>query len=143
MGSERFHEDFTRQDDDPRPSERSLGITFAAVCAIIGLIKLYYGEKFPIVWLLAAGAFLFCAFFWPAPLRPLGILWHRLGYLLFKVVNPIVMAILYFGTVVPIGLILRLTGNDPLRLKIDRGCASYWLNREPPGPAAQEMKNQF
>ncbi len=143
MSLGRFHEDFAREDDDVRSSDRNLGITFAAACAIVGSIRLYYRGGIPIFWLLAAGAFLFCAFFWAAPLRPIGMVWHRLGRLLFKVTNPLVMAILFFGTLVPTGLILRLTGKDPLRLKIDRGCESYWLDRQPPGPSAQEMKNQF
>jgi hypothetical protein len=143
MRSDRFHEDFSREDDDVRPSERNLGVTFAAACAIIAAIRLYHGGSFPVLWLLASGAFLVCAFFWTAPLRPIGILWHRLGRLLFKVTNPVVMVVLYFGTVVPTGLILRLTGKDPLSLKMDRECDSYWLDRHPPGPTPQEMKNQF
>jgi hypothetical protein len=143
MSSERFHEDFSRNDDDVRSSDRNLGLTFAGASALIALIRLYDGKSLPIAWMLAAAAFLLCAYFWTAPLRPIGIIWHRLGHLLFKVINPIIMAILFFGTVAPIGLIMRLTRNDPLNLKIDRACPSYWLDREPPGPAPPEMKNQF
>jgi hypothetical protein len=143
MSSIGFHEDFSRVEDDVRPSERNLGITFATACAVIASIRLYHGGSFPVLWLLTSGAFLVCAFFWTAPLRPIWILWHRLGRLLFKVNNPVVMAVLYFGTVVPTGLILRLTEKDPPSLKIDRECDSYWLDRHPPGLTPQQMKNQF
>jgi len=143
MASDHFHESFSRDEDDVRSSERALGITFSAACAIVGLIRLYHGGHFPVLWAIAAVVFLACAFFWTAPLRPLGMLWHRLGHLLFRVVNPIVMAILFFGTIAPVGFLLRLAKSDPLRLRIDRGCGSYWLDREPPGPAGAEMKNQF
>jgi hypothetical protein len=143
MSSEHFHESFSREEDDVRSSDRTLGITFAAVCAIVGLIKLYRGGAFPISWSLAAAAFLLCAFFWTPPLRLLGILWHGLGHVLFKVVNPVIMAILFYGTIAPIGFLLRLAKSDPLRLAIDRDSASYWLEREPPGPDGRDMKNQF
>ena len=44
---------------------------------------------------------------------------------------------------VPIGLLLRLFGKDPLRLRLDPAAQSYWIEREPPGPAADSMTNQF
>ena len=143
MSSGRFHESFSRDEDDLRSSERSLGITFAVVCALIAAIRLYRGESVPLWWATAAAGFLICAFFFTPPLRVLGLFWHRLGNVLFKVVNPVVMAILFYGTVLPVGFIMRLAKGDPLRLTIDRGCESYWLDREPPGPDGQEMKNQF
>jgi hypothetical protein len=46
-------------------------------------------------------------------------------------------------TIVPIGLILRATGKDPLRLKFDRDAKSYWIPRDPPGPAPDSMPHQF
>ncbi len=143
MGSERLHEDLSRQTEEERSSERSLGLTFAAVLALIGAVKLYRGNDWGLYWLAAALPFLACAFLWQAPLRPLNLIWHRFGLLLFHVVNPIVMAIVFYATVVPIGLLLRLVGKDPLRLKLDREAASYWLERKPPGPVGSGMKNQF
>jgi hypothetical protein len=69
--------------------------------------------------------------------------WHRLGLLLFAVVSPIVMGVVFYTTVVPIGLLMRLVGKDPLRLKFDRAARSYWIERDPPGPAGAQMKKQF
>lgn len=143
MNSQQFHEDFSRDDEDVRSSDRSLGITFAVVLTLVGFVRLYHGDRWWIAWLVLAGIFLLSAYFWVAPLRPLGMIWHRFGHLLHWVVNPIIMAVLFYGAVLPVGLVLRVLGKDPLRLKIDRICASYWLERKPPGPAAQEMKNQF
>ena len=143
MAARNFHEDLARHGDEPRASERNLGVTFAVVLALVAALKLYRGDAAAVYWLAAAAVFLACAFFWTAPLRPLNVIWHRLGLILFAVVSPIVMGVVFYSTVVPIGLLMRLSGKDPLRLKIDRTARSYWIERDPPGPAGAQMKNQF
>jgi Saxitoxin biosynthesis operon protein SxtJ len=79
----------------------------------------------------------------PARLAPLNRAWTQLGLLLFKVVNPVVLGVIYLTTVVPIGLTMRLMGRDLLNLKLDRQAASYWVMRAPPGPAPETMTRQF
>jgi hypothetical protein len=76
-------------------------------------------------------------------LSPLNRLWLRLGLLLQRITNPIVLGILFFGTVLPIGLLMRLAGKNPLRLGFDRDARSYWTPRQPPGPAPDTMPRQF
>jgi hypothetical protein len=76
-------------------------------------------------------------------LNPLNRLWLKFGLLLYKIVNPIVLGLLFFATIAPIGLIMRLTGKDFLRLKLDREAKSYWIERAPPGPSPQSMRNQY
>ena len=66
-----------------------------------------------------------------------------LGLLLHKVVNPIVMAFVFFGAVLPTGFIMRSLGKDPLRLKYQPDANSYWIERRPPGPAPESLKDQF
>ena len=143
MASRNFHEDLARHDDEPRASERNLGVTFAVVLALIAALKFYRGDGAALYWLAAAAVFLACAYLWTAPLRPLNFVWHRLGLLLFAVVSPIVMGVVFYTTVAPIGLLMRFFGKDPLRLKFDRAARSYWIERDPPGPAGAQMKNQF
>ena len=80
------------------------------------------------VWaLVLPRAFLVTSLIRPTLLRPLNQLWQRFGRLLQKLTNPIVMGILYFSTVVPFALIMRLLDRDVLRLKWDPGEASYWI----------------
>lgn len=93
MTSHGLHEDYSRQSDEPRASERNLGVTFAVVLTLVGAIKLYRGSDAGLYWLAAAALFLACAFLWTAPLRPLNLVWHRLGLLLCAVVSPIVMGV--------------------------------------------------
>jgi hypothetical protein len=79
----------------------------------------------------------------PARLAPLNRAWTRLGLILFKLVNPIVLVLIYLSTIVTIGMIMRLSGRDLLSRKFDRQAESYWVVREPPGPAPETMINQF
>jgi len=51
--------------------------------------------------------------------------------------------LVFFGTVLPTGLIMRLMGKDLLRLKREPEADSYWIRRRPPGPAPETMKDQF
>jgi hypothetical protein len=53
------------------------------------------------------------------------------------------MALVFFGTVLPIGLVMRALNKDLLRLKRQPNVNSYWIERRPPGPAPESMKDQF
>jgi hypothetical protein len=138
-----FHEDFSREDEIKVGSERSFGIVFAVVFAIIGAFPLWNGEPLRVWALIIAGAFLLVALIAPRLLKPLNILWFRFGMLLSRVVNPVVMGFLFFLTVTPIALLMRLFGKRPLHLGFDKETDSYWIKREPPGPDPQTMRQQF
>ncbi len=137
------HESFTRGDEVRSSSERAFGLVFGAVFTLAGLSPLWHAAT-PRWWSLALGAvFVALALLWPRALSPLNYLWFKFGLLLHAVVNPIVMAFLFFTTVTPIALIMRAAGKDPLRLKFDPDAPTYWINREPPGPAPDTMRRQF
>jgi hypothetical protein len=93
--------------------------------------------------MLGGGAlFLLAAYFRPSALRPLNMLWMKLGFLLHKIVNPLVMGLLFYGSIFPTGLMMRMRGRDLLRLERDPGADSYWIARAP-GPAPESMRDQF
>jgi hypothetical protein len=124
-------------------SERSFGLVFAGFFALVGLWPLLGGEA-PRNWALGLGAlFLLLAFAAPKLLTPLNKLWFKFGLLLHHIVNPLVMALMFFVVIMPIGLLMRIFGKDPLRLRFDREAKSYWIPRDPPGPAPESLKNQF
>jgi hypothetical protein len=95
-------------------------------------------------WSLAvAVAFLVLALVLPRALAPLNRLWFRTGLLLHAGINPVIMGLLFYTTVTPTGLIMRLLGKDPLRLQFDRQATTYWIPRCPPGPSPDTMRRQF
>ena len=123
-----------------RGSERNFGLTFAAVFVLIGVYKIWSSGVF-LWWLFATAAFLFViSFAAPGILKEPNKLWFKFGMLLGKIVAPVVMALVYVVTLIPMGLYVRLSNKDILHLKLDRECKSYWINRETP---PQPMKNQF
>ena len=138
-----MHEDLNRHDEIKAGSERAFGIVFAVVFAVIAAWPLLSGMP-PHWWALAvAVVFVAAGYLFPIVLKPLNIVWFKIGMLMYKVVNPLTMAMLYVTTIIPIGLIMRAVGKDPLRLKMDRSASSYWIERDPPGPEPESMKDQF
>jgi uncharacterized membrane protein len=124
-------------------SERSFGIVFAIVFAIIGLFPLLWGQG-PRLWSLAiAAVFLGLAFLRPTILTVPNRLWFRFGLLLNKIVSPIVMGLIFVLTVIPTGLIMRAMGKDLLRQKMDPAADSYWITPDPEHRRTASMKNQF
>ena len=137
------HEDLTREQYVEGSSDRSFGLVFAAVFGLIALGPLRHGHA-PRWWASAlAGVFALVALRRPALLATPNRLWTKLGVLLGKVVSPIALGILFYGVVTPLAVVIRLTGKDPLRLKLDPAAESYWIVRKPPGPPPDSMTNQF
>ena len=123
-------------------SNRSFGIVFTVLFAVIGLFPLLRGGS-PFVWALAtAGAVLTLALAKAEWLSPFNWAWFRFGMILHRVVSPLVMALVYFVAVTPTGLLLRAARKDVLRLRWDSGADSYWIHRDPPGPSPESMNNQ-
>ena len=130
MSSSGFHEDFKRTADEPKASERSFGLVFSAVFALVAFLPLL--DHHPVRWwsVVVAAAFLTLALAAPRVLAFPNLLWMKLGKLLHMIVSPVVMSALFIVAVVPTAVILRLMGRDPLRLKLDKKAASYWQKRE-------------
>ncbi len=137
------HETFAREEHATPGSDRSFGIVMAVGFGLLGALNWWHqGHVWP--WLGGvAGLFLVAALLWPAALSPINRLWFKFGLLLHAVVNPIIMGLVFYGAVMPTGLIMRAMGKDPLRLKVEPDSASYWIVRQPPGPKPETMKDQF
>jgi hypothetical protein len=124
-------------------SNTAFGLTFGFVFLIVSVWPVFYGNG-PRLWALAVAALFFLiALIKPQLLAVLNRLWLKFGLVLSSVMNPIVMAIIYFGVIVPIGLLRRALRHDPLRLRKRRDQPTYWIPRDPPGPAPGSMSKQF
>ena len=137
------HETLTRDEVVKGSSDRSFGITFAVVALIVAGVSFWRGGPLWPYALAAAAIFGGLALAAPAVLGPLNKLWLKFGLLLHHIINPVVMGLLFFGVITPMALIVRLLGKDLLRLRFDAQAKSYWIPREPPGPAPDTMRHQF
>lgn len=124
-------------------SDRSFGFVFAIVFALLGLWPLLGGAAMRLWALALSGLFLACAVLRPALLGPLNRVWYRFGMLLHAIVSPVALGVIFFIGIVPVGLIMRAVGRRPLNLAFDRDAQSYWVKREPPGPAPKGMSDPF
>lgn len=124
-------------------SDRAFGWVFTAFFSLVGGWPLLHGEGVRIWALALAAGFALITTVSPARLAPLNRQWTRLGLLLHKIVNPVVLGLIYIVTIVPIGLLLRGLGKDPLRLRRQPDATSYWIERLPPGPSPDSLPRQF
>ena len=137
------HESFSREEEVVAGSDRSFGFVMAGAFTVVTALNAWHaGRIWPYTAALAA-IFLVAALVRPAVLNPLNRIWLKFGLLLHRIVNPVIMALLFYGTVLPTGLVMRVMGKDLLRLKREPDAASYWIVRAPPGPAPDTMKDQF
>lgn len=135
-----FHESFAPDEVQP-PSDRSTGLVFAAVALIVAVL---WRNQATVLWwgLGLAAAFGLVALIAPVLLRPLNILWFKLGRLLHRIVNPLVMFAIFAVVFVPAGALMRIW-RDPLRSRRQPEVSSYWIDRRESTQAAGSMKNQF
>ena len=120
-------------------SNRSFGIVFFVVFLLIGLYPLINADSVRIWSVIISLIFLILGLMNSKILNPLNKLWFKFGILLGKIVSPLVMGIIFFLVVTPIGLIMKLFRKDLLNLKYNEN-KSYWIEKN--GPKSK-MKNQF
>ncbi len=121
-----------------RKDNITFGILFFILFLIIGLYPLKSGGTTRIWSLVLSLAFLIITIIRPNLFTFLNKLWIQFGILLGKIISPLVMGLVFFFVVTPIGILIRMLKKDVMGLK--RGAPSYWINRE---DKAQSMKKQF
>ena len=141
FGAHEFHERAAEVVDGP--SDRKFAVVFAIFCAIVGGSGFFAHSRHWPWWIAAALLFALAGWLRPSLVGPLNWLWLKLGLILYTVISPVVLALVFFLCITPIGFIMRLSGKDPLRLRFDAAAESYWIRREPPGPPAKSFKHQY
>ena len=126
-------------DDVKISSNRSFGIVFFVVFLLISLYPLIYAEEIRLWSLIISIIFLILGLLNSKILGPLNKIWFKFGILLGKIVSPLIMGIIFFLVVTPIGFIMKLLKKDLLNLKYNKN-KSYWIEKN--GPKSN-MKNQF
>lgn len=125
------------------PTNRSFGWTFTAIFVAAGIYGLWRGGA-ALPWLLplalVTAVVTLTRESW---LTPLNRAWMKLGELLGRVVSPVVLGVIFFGVFTPVGMVMRAFGRDAMCRKFDASTRSYWIRRNPPGPADDSYRNMF
>jgi hypothetical protein len=130
-------------DDLPLPTNRKFGLTFAGIFAAFGGY-LFWRHSAAAPYLLVLSVATLCVALVRAHwLAPLNRAWMRLAYLLHLIVSPVVLGIMYFAVMTPVGMLMRARGRDPMQRAFEPGKSSYWIARDPPGPAPDSLRKQF
>jgi hypothetical protein len=116
----------------------TFGILFFIFFLIFGLYPLKSDEAIRVWSVVLSLVLLIITIIKPNLFTFLNKFWIKLGILLGKIISPIVMGLVFFFVVTPIGILVRVLKKDVMGLK--RGASSYWINRE---DKVQTMKKQF
>jgi hypothetical protein len=130
--------------DPPLPSERKFGLFFGAIFTLIALWLAYRGAAaWAVALAIAAIAFAGLALAAPRWLAAPNRWWFKFGLLLGRIISPIVLGVLFFLLITPVALVMKIMRRDALERRFDPARGSYWIDRDPPGPAGESFRNQF
>src|ERR1700720_1837690 len=108
------HEFQDREEIVKLSSERSFGLVFACCFLFLGALSLWRARTGWQLWFSLAALFALLAYAAPGLLAPLNRLWTKFGRLLHAGVSPLVLGILFYGCITPIGLLVRRPGERPV-----------------------------
>jgi len=138
-----MHEDFSRAQQVKGSSNRAFGWTFVVVFLIVGLWPLGFNSGLRWWAVIVAAVVMAATLAMPALLALPNRLWLRFGALLHRLVSPVVLALMFYVVITPMGLLMRALGKDLLCLRRGDRSGTYWIKREPPGPKPSSMSKQF
>jgi hypothetical protein len=139
------HEPHSRAYEVKAGSDRNFGLVVGGVLVMIAAYRLYVGGSTTLVTIVAllGIALIAAALTAPAMLAPANRLWFRLGMLLHKVTNPILLGAIFAIAFVPTGVLMRALGRDPLRLKPEPDAPTYWIPRHKSGSTPESLRQPF
>ncbi len=121
-------------------SNRNFGLVFFFIFLIVSIWPLIHDES-PRIWsAIISLTFLILVLTRSKLLTPLNLLWAKFGIILGSIIAPIVMGVVFFLVVTPIGLVMKIAGKDLLSTKYDKKKKTYWIKRDKP---ISTMKQQF
>lgn len=141
-----LHENYREDEPIEAGSDRAFGCTVGIILMVIGAGKAFMAGAVVLVSFLifAAGAVvLSLGIVAPSRLSTVNRLWLKIGAAIARLVNPIILALLFFLVMTPMALVMRIAGRRPLRLAPDRAAASYWIRHEPSEGGPSSMRRQF
>lgn len=127
-----------------KPSQRELkqfAMLWIGFFGLIGVYVLWRNDSLraaAVLWIVAAAGL--AGVVRPSVFRPVYLVWMTLALPIGWTVSHLLLVIVFYVVVTPIGLLMKLVGYDPLRRQLDRSAKSYWITHETPADAAQYFK---
>jgi hypothetical protein len=106
---------------------RSFGLQMALILGLIAGWVMYQNKASWLLWVTLTFLFGISALLAPSILRPIDKFWMKLGEWLGMIMTPVIMGVLFYGVITPIGLIMRALGKDLIDQKLDKSAKSYWI----------------
>jgi hypothetical protein len=135
------HMDLSQKDVVHAGSNKSFGFTIAVVSFLVAMWPTTHND-YPRYWMIIISiGFASAAQFRSSILSPLNQAWFKLGLVLHRITNPVIMAALFYGVVTPIAVVFRLMGRDQLGLQYDKRIRSYWVTH--PNGHRSDLRKQY
>ena len=122
---------------------REFGITIGIVLSLLGGLFLWRGKTYCTYFFMLAAVFILLGVTAPIILKPIQKIWMTLAIVIGWVMSRVILIILFYLIVTPIGLLARLFGKDFLSRKFDKAAGSYWIIRKSTGFDKRSYENQF
>ena len=121
---------------------RQFGLLVGCVFAVIGLWPVVFRSESPHLWAMILGSLLIVlGAIVPQSLKQVHAAWMKVGHILGSINTRIILGIIYYFLITPMGLVMRLMGRDPMHRALRQGTDSYRVVRAP--RPRQHMRHQF
>lgn len=122
---------------------REFGLTIGIILVILGAIALWRGKPVYLHLLVAAGIFIGFGLGFPKPLKPIHKIWMSFSIIIGFFVSRLILSVLFYAVLTPIGLIMRIFGKDILDQRIDKNKHSYWQEVKAGIKSRESYENQY
>ncbi len=122
---------------------RKFGLMVGGVFAVLGLLFLWRHKAHYPYFLWPGAVLVLFGVILPRALKWIYVAWMSVAFVLGFVMAHVILALLFYLVITPIGLMARLVGKDFLSLKLDRAAKSYWIHRESKTKSAADYERQF
>ena len=122
---------------------REFGLTMGIILVILGAIALWRGKPIYLHLLIAAGIFIGFGLGFPKPLKPIHKIWMSFSIIIGFFVSRLILSVLFYAVLTPIGLIMRIFGKDILDQRIDKNKHSYWQEVKDGIKSRESYENQY
>jgi hypothetical protein len=122
---------------------RKFGLMVGGVFAVLGGLFLWRAKAYYPYFLWPGGGLVLLGAVLPRALKWIYIVWMSLAFVLGFVMAHVILTLMFYLVLTPIGLVARLCGQDFLSLKLNRAAKSYWIPRDPKPKSPADYERQF